>query len=230
MTVSKTNLGSTEKDWLKNPSSDYSSGKQSAGSLERLREKIGQLKSAGALKSATQKSFEHHRHPDTSTLEHHFVGELRTRSSTPNVSETPVHVYRDEKVSNSGGTQREALKAESQRLKREMNSRVISEPILEHARDSGDQDNDDFENPISLSTSTKSSSVKDSESMQSHVPTFSNGALNKKKLSASDYLDGSSEYLCFTYVFITDHLLFFRKDLVLNLEDRLFVRFLCVTF
>jgi hypothetical protein len=84
VTLSKTNMGSTEKDWLKNPSSDYSSGKQSSGSLERLREKIGQLKSVGAMKSATQKSFEHHRPLDTSTLEHHFVGELHARSSTLN--------------------------------------------------------------------------------------------------------------------------------------------------
>ena len=78
VTLSKTNMGSTEKDWLKNPSSDYSSG-----SLERLREKIGQLKMVGAM-SATQKSFEHHRPLDTSTLEHHFVGELHARRPTLN--------------------------------------------------------------------------------------------------------------------------------------------------
>ncbi|KAG0616464.1 hypothetical protein M758_5G117800 [Ceratodon purpureus] len=200
VTLYKTNVGSTEKDWdwLKNPSSDYSSGKQSAGSLERLREKIGQLKSVGAMKSASQKSSEHHRPLDTSTLEHHFVGEIHTRSSAPHVSETPVHVYRDEKVSNSGGTQRETMKVESQRRKREMNSRIVSHAIPENARSSAEQDTvsedyGDSDKLLPLSTPSKPSSGKVNGLMQSHLPTISSEISFKKKPSASDYLDGSRQ-------------------------------------
>lgn len=239
MILSKTNLGSTEKDWLKDPSSYCSSGKQSAGSLERLREKIGQITSRGAVKSTTQKVFDHHRHLDSSTLEHHFVGELHTRGSALNVSETPVHVYRDEMFSHPGGAQKEILKADSQRRKRELNSRILSQPLLEHARNSDERDHEGCAKPISLLTPN---AEKDNGLMHSHVPTFSNGTMYKKKLPASDpnYVKqvsssdyGSSELLRFTRILIIALLsqltAVFRKDLVLNFVH-LFEQFLHVEF
>lgn len=169
---SKTNLGSTEKEWLKNVSSDYSTGKQSAGSLERLKEKIGQLKSVGAVKT----------HKSTSTFDQ--------RGLSPNVSEAAVHVYWDEKVSKLGGVPKETMKAESQRHIREINSRITSQSI--HQQNPVEQDADDRGKPISLLTPAKSSvGNDDGSSMQKHELLFSHGNPHKNKLPVSDSIDTS---------------------------------------
>lgn len=174
VTSSKTNLGSTEKEWLKNVSSDYSSGKQSAGSLERLMEKIGQLKTVGAVKT----------HKSTSTFDQ--------RGLSPNVSEAAVHVYSDDKVSKIGCIQKETLKADSQRHNRETNSRNTSQPI--HQQNPVEQDVDDRGKPISLSTPAKSSAGNDDgSSMQKLESLLSRGNPYKNKLPGFDSIDTSSE-------------------------------------
>ncbi|KAG0573718.1 hypothetical protein KC19_VG203400 [Ceratodon purpureus] len=150
------------------------------------------------MKSASQKSAEHHRPFDTSTLEHHFVGKIHTRGSVESVSETPLHVYRDEEVSNSGGMQRETVRVESRRRKREMHSRIVSHAIPENARSSAEQDtvNEDYSDSdklLPLSTPSKSSSGKVNGLMQSHLPMISSEISFKKKPLASDYLDGSRQ-------------------------------------
>lgn len=185
VTSSKTNLGSTEKEWLKNALSDYSSGKHSAGSLERLKEKIGQLKSVGALKPLPSKT--------ASTFDSHAVGELHSRGLSSNVSEAAVHIYRDEGVSKSGGIQKETLKAESQRRNREINSRNVSLPI--HEQNPAEQDVDDRGKPNTLLTPIQSSAGKDYGSlMQSHGSSYSRGTPYKQKLPGSDSIESSSEY------------------------------------
>lgn len=140
----KTNLASSDKDWLKNSSADYFSGKQPAKSLELLREKIGQLRNGGALKQSSPKT--------ASTLDHHSVGESHSRGHTPSIFESSVHVYRDEKVLNSGGTLKEKMKPESHTRKDEVYSRNISPPFLEYEKNSIEQNYDDRESPVSFST------------------------------------------------------------------------------
>lgn len=162
MNLCKTNLASSDKDWLKNSSADYLSGKQPAKSLELLREKIGQLRNGGALKQSSPKT--------ASTLDHHSVGESHSRGHTPSIFESSVHVYRDEKVLNSGGTLKEKMKPESHTRKDEVYSRNISPPFLEYEKNSIEQNYDDRESPVSFSTPSISFTGKgNGSSLQSYI-------------------------------------------------------------
>lgn len=187
---SKASLGSVEKDRLKMSSSELYKGKTTTESLERLMEKIGQLKSASAPKQQSQRT--------PSTNEPHPYGEPNPRGSTPTGTESKGQIYRDVKVSNSGGYVKESSKIENQRRIREINAKIGSMSALEPAME---QVPEESVRTISPSTPAKSigkemgSSVRTRASAASTFSRSSNGTPYKKKLSTLDGVENTSMHM-----------------------------------
>lgn len=170
---SKANLGSVEKD-----------------RLERLMEKIGQLKNASAPKQQSQRT--------PSTNDPHPCGESNPRGSTPTGTESKGQIYRDVKISNSGGYVKESSKIENQRRIREINAKIGSMSALEPAME---QVPEESARTISPSTPAKSIGNEKSSSVQtraSAASTFSrssNGTPYKKKLATLEGVDNTSMHM-----------------------------------
>lgn len=187
MNISKGGLGSVEKDRFKTFSSDPSKGKTTTGSLELLKEKLGQLKNASVLRQPSQKT--------PSTHEPSGVSDFNKRGPTPTTgNESKVQVYRDVKQSNcsSGGLSKDSSRMESQRRLREANSKSGSCSLSVPMPIKAAKIQETHENYSSISPSTPTKSP--TKSMSSTFSRTSKGTPYKKGLPPMEDDDTTSTH------------------------------------